>query len=107
MYTRSMLGDGGSLFDELAGFIDPQPEPIADEPTGVVVGHLSDDGNYTPREEQAIHDDHFRKALSTLMAEERQQLIARTSLKSMGFEIVEDSQVTIFEELGGIIADRT
>lgn len=91
---------GGSLFDELAELIDPTLKDPADEPQGVKVGRLNDDGTYTSRPESDILRDHFNQQYPAKYQERAVKLGSQIqSLKSMGFELVYEGD-EIIEELG-------
>lgn len=107
MYARAM--PGGSLFDELAALIDPTPEEATDEPQGIVVGKVNDDGTYEHRPEHYIQADYWKQQYSNVdmqrasPAPDRAMRLSNSihSLRAMGFEIVYDGfDGTVAEALG-------
>lgn len=112
MYGGAMPEAGG-LWDELMGLVDqPTVAEPTDEPQGVVVGRIGDDGEYTRRDETDILNDHYAQEAKELVDKVLCQDIehysrigwSRVSLASMGFKFIDESDSTLFEQLGGTIA---
>lgn len=58
MYACPMPDPDGALWEELMGFVgDPSSDEPTDEPTGVKVGRLNDDGSYDQRTRADIIQD--------------------------------------------------
>lgn len=92
----------GAVWDELMGLVDPPLlEEPSDEPSGVVVGRLNDDGSYTQRNQQDIMRDQLEQDLS--FQRERERMLrfyqAVQSCEAMGLQIVQDGD-DISEILG-------
>lgn len=95
---------GGSIFDELAGLIDPTPEEPTVEPKGVVVGTINDDGTYTNRPDEDIYADQLKNLVGREVdsgAANRARTLGNSisNLKAMGFELVYEGDC-IAGELG-------
>lgn len=111
MYTRPpMPGDGGSLWDELMGFIgEPDTTPTVDEPVAFRVGTVNPDDSYSPRDRDEVVEDHyqheleqFRQQAEVRHAEMERQRQSRYTLRSLGF-VFTDEGASVWEEMGGVV----
>lgn len=127
-----MVGNGGSLFDELEALItgsDSPTDPTPPDPhsTAIRAGQIKSDGSYEQYGQRHVRSqgetkpysgnpwknytsvfpvkDDFKPLSWDDIKSTLDQRHARESLTSMGFEIVEDTGKTLFEELGGIIPE--
>lgn len=112
MYARGLVpGDGGSLWEELMGFVgEPSVDtPMQEEPQGYRVGTINPDDSYVPRDRDEIQEDHYERQLDQFRQEaevrhqemERQRQ-SRYTLRSLGF-VFTDEGTSAFEEMGGVV----
>jgi hypothetical protein len=116
MYAACLVPDvGGSLWDELMGFIDPSDDsPIDDEPQAIKVGAVDNDGVFYSRDPSLIQLDQCQKQLDNLIAAREQQRAAmeqqyqsRHTLRSLGFVFTDERcSGSIFEAMGGVIREN-
>lgn len=108
VHCPGVPGDGGSLWEELMGFVGEPTEdtPTVDEPVAYRVGTLNPDDTYTPRDREDVQDDarnheleQYRKEAEAQRLEYEAQRQSRYTLRSHGF-VFTDEGASLSEEIG-------
>lgn len=108
VHCPGVPGDGGSLWDELMGFVGEPTEdtPSVEEPVAYKVGTLNPDDTYTPRDREEVKQDHYDRELEQFRKEAEEQHLeyeaqrqSRYTLRSHGF-VFTDEGASLSEEIG-------